>query len=68
MLVVKSTKYIGKKTLTTIPGILMDSPVDSTVKINGDMYRVAQITDVIEEQSRYIHITREIKVVEKVYY
>lgn len=68
MLVTKATKYIGKKTLVTIPGVLMDTPVDGTVKFNNEMYRVAQITDVIEEKYRAIHITREIKVVEKVYY
>ena len=46
----------------------MDSPVDGTVQVNGEMYRVAQITDIIEEKPRSIHIIREIKVVNKVYY
>ena len=68
MLVTKSTKYVGKKTIVTIPGILMDSHVDGTVQVNGEMYRVAQITDIIEEKPRSIHIIREIKVVNKVYY
>ena len=68
MLVTKSTKYVGKKTIVTIPGILMDSPVDGTVQVSGEMYRVAQITDIIEEKPRSIHIIREIKVVNKVYY
>ena len=68
MLVTKSTKYVGKKTIVTIPGILMDSHVDGTVQVNGEMYRVAQITDIIEEKCRGIHIIREIKVVNKVYY
>ena len=68
MLVTKSTKYVGKKTIVTIPGILMDSPVDGTVQVNGEMYRVAQITDIIEEKPRSVHIIREIKVVNKVYY
>ena len=68
MLVTKSTRYVGKKIITTIPGVLMDTPVDGTVQVNGEMYRVAQITDIIEEKSRSIHIIREIKVVNKVYY
>ena len=47
MLVTKSTRYVGKKIIATIPGVLMDTPVDGTVKINDDLYRVAQITDII---------------------
>ena len=67
-MVVKSTKYVGKKTLFTIQGELIPAAVDGTVDINGNLYRVAQITDTITEKPRLITIVREIKVVDKVYY
>ena len=41
--------------------------VHSHAFINGDLYRVAQITDIITEELRMTRIVREIKVVNKVY-
>ena len=67
-MVVKSTKIVGKVTLLTISGELLPTSVDNTIQINGDMYRVAQITDIITEELRMTRIVREIKVVNKVYY
>ena len=67
-MVVKSTKIVGKVTLLTISGELLPTSVDNTIQINGDMYRVAQITDIIKTEPRITTIVREIKVVNKVYY
>ena len=67
-MVVKSTKIVGKVTLLTISGELLSTAVDNTIQINGDMYRVAQITDIIKTEPRITTIVREIKVVNKVYF
>ena len=67
-MVVKSTKFVGKTLLLTVVGELLPTAVDNTVSINGELYRVAQITDIITEESRMTRIVREIKVVNKVYY
>lgn len=67
-MVVKSTKIVGKVTLLTISGELLPTSVDNTIQINGDMYRVAQITDIIKTEPRITTIVREIKVVNKVYF
>ena len=67
-MVVKLTKFVGKTLLLTVVGELLPTAVDNTVSINGDLYRVAQITDIITEESRITRIVREIKVVNKVYY
>lgn len=66
-MVVKSTQFVGKTLLLTVTGELLPTAVDNTVSINGDLYRVAQITDIITEESRMTRIVREIKVVNKVY-
>lgn len=66
-MVVKSTKFVGKTLLLTVVGELLPTAVDNTVSINGDLYRVAQITDIITEEPRITRIVREIKVVNKVY-
>ena len=66
-MVVKSTKFVGKTLLLTVVGELLPTAVDNTVSINGDLYRVAQITDIITEEPRMTRIVREIKVVNKVY-
>ena len=67
-MVVKSTQFVGKTLLLTVVGELIPTSVDNTVSINGDLYRVAQITDIITEELRMTRIVREIKVVSKVYY
>ena len=67
-MVVKSTQFVGKTLLLTVTGELLPTVVDNTVSINGELYRVAQITDIITEESRMTRIVREIKVVSKVYY
>lgn len=67
-MVVKSTKIVGKVTLLAISGELLPTAVDNTIQINGDMYRVAQITDIIKTEARITTIVREIKVVNKVYF
>ena len=67
-MVVKSTQFVGKTLLLTVVGELLPTAVDNTVSINGDLYRVAQITDIITEELRMTRIVREIKVVNKVYY
>ena len=67
-MVIKSTRYVGKKTLYTVPGELIPAAVDGTVSINGSLYKVAQITDIITEKPHVITIVREVKVVEKLYY
>ena len=67
-MVVKSTKFVGKTLLLTVVGELLPTAVDNTVSINGDLYRVTQITDIITEEPRLTRIVREIKVVNKVYY
>lgn len=67
-MVVKSTQFVGKTVLFTVTGELLPTAVDNTVSINGDLYRVAQITDIITEELRMTRIVREIKVVNKVYY
>ena len=67
-MVIKSTKFVGKTLLLTVVGELLPTAVDNTVSINGELYRVAQITDIITEESRMTRIVREIKVVNKVYY
>ena len=67
-MVVKSTQFVGKTLLLTVTGELLPIVVDNTVSINGDLYRVAQITDIITEELRMTRIVREIKVVNKVYY
>ena len=67
-MVVKSTQFVGKTLLLTVVGELIPTSVDNTVSINGDLYRVAQITDIITEEPRMTRIVREIKVVNKVYY
>ena len=67
-MVVKSTKIVGKVTLLTISGELLPTAVDNTIQINGDMYRVAQITDIVKTEPRITTIVREIKVVNKVYF
>ena len=66
-MVVKLTKFVGKTLLLTVVGELLPTAVDNTVSINGDLYRVAQITDIITEELRMTRIVREIKVVNKVY-
>ena len=66
-MVVKSTQFVGKTLLLTVVGELIPTSVDNTVSINGDLYRVAQITDIITEEPRLTRIVREIKVVNKVY-
>ena len=66
-MVVKSTQFVGKTLLLTVVGELLPTAVDNTVSINGELYRVAQITDIITEESRLTKIVREIKVVNKVY-
>ena len=68
IMVVKSTQFVGKTLLLTVTGELLPTAVDNTVSINGDLYRVAQITDIITEEPRMTRIVREIKVVSKVYY
>ena len=67
-MVVKSTQFVGKTLLLTVTGELLPTAVDNTVSINGELYRVAQITDIITEEPRMTRIVREIKVVNKVYY
>ena len=67
-MVVKSTQFVGKTLLLTVVGELLPTAVDNTVSINGELYRVAQITDIITEESRLTRIVREVKVVNKVYY
>ena len=67
-MVVKSTQFVGKTLLLTVTGELLPTAVDNTVSINGELYRVAQITDIITEEPRITRIVREIKVVSKVYY
>ena len=67
-MVVKSTQFVGKTLLLTVAGELLPTAVDNTVSINGELYRVAQITDIITEEPRMTRIVREIKVVSKVYY
>ena len=67
-MVVKSTQFVGKTVLLTVTGELLPTAVDNTVSINGELYRVAQITDIITEELRMTRIVREIKVVNKVYY
>ena len=67
-MVVKSTQFVGKTVLLTIVGELLPTAVDNTVSINGDLYRVAQITDIITEEPRLTRIVREVKVVNKVYF
>ena len=67
-MVVKSTQFVGKTLLLTVVGELIPTSVDNTVSINGELYRVAQITDIITEEPRLTRIVREIKVVNKVYY
>ena len=66
-MVVKSTQFVGKTLLLTVTGELLPTAVDNTVSINGELYRVAQITDIITEEPRMTRIVREIKVVNKVY-
>ena len=66
-MVIKSTQFVGKTLLLTVIGELIPTSVDNTVSINGELYRVAQITDIITEESRLTNIVREIKVVNKVY-
>lgn len=66
-MVVKSTQFVGKTLLLTVVGELLPTAVDNTVSINGELYRVAQITDIITEEPRLTRIVREIKVVNKVY-
>ena len=68
IMVVKSTQFVGKTLLLTVTGELLPTAVDNTVSINGELYRVAQITDIITEEPRMTRIVREIKVVSKVYY
>lgn len=67
-MVVKSTQFVGKTLLLTVTGELLPTAVDNTVSINGELYRVAQITDIITEEPRLTRIVREVKVVNKVYY
>lgn len=67
-MVIKSTQFVGKTLLLTVIGELIPTSVDNTVSINGELYRVAQITDIITEEPRLTNIVREIKVVNKVYY
>lgn len=67
-MVIKSTQFVGKTLLLTVVGELIPTSVDNTVSINGELYRVAQITDIITEEPRLTKIVREIKVVNKVYY
>ena len=67
-MVVKSTQFVGKTLLLTVVGELLPTAVDNTVSINGELYRVAQITDIITEELRMTRIVREIKVVSKVYH
>ena len=66
-MVIKSTQFVGKTLLLTVIGELIPTSVDNTVSINGELYRVAQITDIITEEPRLTRIVREIKVVNKVY-
>jgi hypothetical protein len=67
-MVIKSTQIVGKTLIFTIVGELLPTAVDNTVSINGDLYRVAQITDIITEESQITRIVREVKVVNKLYY
>ena len=67
-MVIKSTQFVGKTLLLTVVGELIPTSVDNTVSINGELYRVAQITDIITEEPRLTRIVREIKVVNKVYF
>ena len=67
-MVVKSTQFVGKTLLLTVTGELLPTAVDNTVSINGELYRVSQITDIITEEPQMTRIVREIKVVSKVYY
>ena len=67
-MVIKSTQFVGKTLLLTVIGELIPTSVDNTVNINGELYRVAQITDIITEEPRLTNIVREVKVVNKVYY
>jgi hypothetical protein len=67
-MVVKSTQIVGKTLIFTITGELLPTAVDNTISINGDLYRVAQITDIITEESQTTKIVREVKVVNKLYY
>ena len=66
-MVIKSTQFVGKTLLLTVIGELIPTSVDNTVSINGELYRVAQITDIITEEPRLTRIVREVKVVNKVY-
>ena len=66
-MVIKSTQFVGKTLLLTVVGELIPTSVDNTVSINGELYRVAQITDIITEEPRLTRIVREVKVVNKVY-
>lgn len=67
-MVIKSTQIVGKTLIFTIVGELLPTAVDNTISINGDLYRVAQITDIITEESQMTKIVREVKVVNKLYY
>jgi hypothetical protein len=67
-MVIKSTQIVGKTLIFTIVGELLPTAVDNTVSINGDLYRVAQITDIITEESQTTRIVREVRVVNKLYY
>ena len=67
-MVIKSTQFVGKTLLLTVVGELLPTAVDNTVSINGELYRVAQITDIITEESQMTRIVREVRVVNKLYY
>ena len=57
-MVIKSTQFVGKTLLLTVIGELIPTSVDNTVSINGELYRVAQITDIITEEPRLTNIVR----------
>jgi hypothetical protein len=67
-IVYKQTKYIAKQVLLTVRDELINCYVDSTVEINGELYRVAMITDKFLKTKYGVELTREIKLVEKKYY
>ena len=64
----KSTKYTMDRVLMEVLGELIPVIVDGTVKIEGNFYKVAMVTDVIEIKGNVVEIVREARVVEKKYF
>ena len=66
--VYKQTRYIAKQELLTIGDEIVECGVDSTVRIDEEVYRVAMITDNYRNTKYGVEWTREVKLVEKKYY